>query len=324
MRVGVTGAGALGFHHARILRDLAGEAFVGIHDADPARAAHVAAELGVPALPTLEALIEAADAVSVAVPTRFHAASASAVLAAGRHAFIEKPVTVTVAEADALLAAAEAGGLVVQVGHVERYNRAVRAARAAITAPWYVEAERLAPYTPRGADVSVVLDLMIHDVDLLLWMMGAPPVRVEAIGGAWMRPTPDLAQARLTFAGGQVANVSAMRLAEGRRRALRIVQADGLIRCDLAAGTAEHFRLRADVDPAVLQLAPQGVEAFAERLVLEAPEGEPLRLELGDWLTAIRTGGTPPVTLRAGRDALAVTLEIESAIADGIARRGGR
>lgn len=298
-----------------------GDAFVGIYDRNTERAATVARELGVTAWPSLEALLEACDAVSIVVPTAHHASTATAVLRAGRHAFIEKPVTTTVADADALAALASTHGGVVQVGHVERYNRAVRAARPVVHRPWYVECERLAPFTPRGADVSVVLDLMIHDVDLLRWFLGSSPTQVEAIGAAWMMPTADMAQARLTFADGAVANLSAMRLAAERRRALRLFQADGVIRCDLATGTAEFWRLRADVDPATLSVAPQAPEAFAERIPLEAPEGETLRMELEAWLSAIATRQPPPVTLADGREALRIALDIEAAIAAGAAQR---
>ena len=322
VRVGVAGAGALGFHHARILRELTEDAFVGVYDADPARAAHVAGQLGVRAWPTREALVEAADAVSIAAPTAVHAAAATTVLAAGRHAFIEKPVTVTVEEADALAVLAASRGVVVQVGHVERYNRAVRAARPVVRDAWYLEASRLAPYTPRGADVSVVLDLMIHDIDLACWLLGAEPVDVAAIGAAYLKPTPDLAQARLTFAKGQVASLTTSRLHAGRRRTLTVVQRDGLVQCDLAAGTAAWWRLRDDVDPAALALAPQDTSQFAERVPLEAAEGETLRLEFVDWLAAIAGERSPAVSLADGRAALAVARRVEAAIAAGAALRG--
>lgn len=314
MRVGVAGAGALGRHHVRILRELAGDRFAGFYDGNVDRAATVAAELGVSAFSSLEALIEACDAVSIVVPTRAHAATATAVLSAGRHAFIEKPVTATVAEADAIVSLVAGRSLTVQVGHVERYNRAVRAARPYIVAPRYLEAARHNPYTPRGADVSVVADLMIHDVDLVVWLVGEEPSRIEASGGRWMRDTTDVAEARLMFPNGAVANLSTMRLAAERRRTLTVWQDNGVITMDLAAGTAEFHRLRGDVDAAALALAPQDVSAFTERLVLEAPEGETLRMELSDWLGAIEARRDPPVTLAAGRAALAVAQQIDAKI----------
>lgn len=314
MRVGVAGAGALGRHHVRILRELAGDRFAGFYDGNVDRAATVAAELGVSAFSSLEALIEACDAVSIVVPTRAHAATATAVLSAGRHAFIEKPVTATIAEADAIVSLVAGRSLTVQVGHVERYNRAVRAARPYIVGPRYLEAARHNPYTPRGADVSVVADLMIHDVDLVLWLVGEEPSRIEASGGRWMRDTTDVAEARLMFPNGAVANLSTMRLAAERRRTLTVWQDNGVITMDLAAGTAEFHRLRGDVDAAALALAPQDVSAFTERLVLEAPEGETLRMELSDWLGAIEARRDPPVTLAAGRAALAVAQQIDAKI----------
>jgi predicted dehydrogenase len=307
----------LGRHHVRILRELAGDAFAGFYDGNADRAAAVASELGVRAFASLDALIDATDAVSIVVPTRAHAATATAVLSAGRHAFIEKPVTATIAEADAIVSLVAGRALTVQVGHVERYNRAVRAARPYIVAPRYLEAARHNPYTPRGADVSVVADLMIHDVDLVLWLVGQEPSRIEASGGRWMRETTDVAEARLRFPDGTVANLSAMRLAAQRRRTLTVWQANGVITMDLAVGTAEFLRLRADVDPAVLALQPQEVSAFTERLTLEAPDGETLRMELTDWLGAIAARRDPPVTLAAGRAALAVAQQIDATILGG-------
>jgi predicted dehydrogenase len=274
----------------------------------------VASQLGVRAFPTLEALVAASDAVSVATATRAHHATAKAVVTAGRHVFVEKPITATVAEADDLLAAAAAAGVVVQVGHVERFNRAVRAARPHLRGVRYVEVERLAPYTPRGADVSVVADLMIHDVDLVLGIIGEVPVRVDAMGASVLRPTADLAQARLTFPSGAVANLSASRLSRERRRRLRAYQPGSYVSLDLAAGTGELLRLRDGLDAAALAQAPQDTAAFTERVALEAPEGEPLKLEFEAWLAAVRGEAPPPVSGQAGRDALAVAQAIEAAL----------
>ena len=172
----MAGAGGLGFHHVRILRDLPGITFAGFFDANPERAATVAAELGVPAHPTLEALIAASDAVSCVVPTTAHHAVGMSILVAGKHLFVEKPIAVTLEEADDLVRTAEQAGVVLQVGHVERFNRAVRAAWPHLADPLFVQSDRLAPYTPRGADVAVVLDLMIHDIDLVATIVGSPVV----------------------------------------------------------------------------------------------------------------------------------------------------
>ncbi|MBI3790711.1 MAG: Gfo/Idh/MocA family oxidoreductase [Gemmatimonadetes bacterium] len=319
MRIGVAGAGALGYHHVRILREMAGAAFAGFFEPDAARAAQVSAELGVSALPSLEALLAASDAVSVAAATTAHHAIAMAALAQGRHLFLEKPITATVAEADAVLAAAEARGVVVAVGHGERVNRAVRAAMPVIRDVRYVEVTRFAPFTARGADVSVVRDLTVHDLDLVLAMVGAPVTRVDAVGACVLADTLDVANARLTFANGAAATVSTARVAAARERRIRVVQRDGLVELDLLAATAVHHRLRADADRAAIRASKAAVDvaAFTERVVLEAPEGEPLRLQFAAWLRALRGEGRPVTTGREGRDALALALAVEDAILRG-------
>ncbi len=319
MRVGVAGAGALGFHHVRILRELSGDGFAGFYEPDPVRAASVAAELGVTAHPTLSALLGACDGVSIAAATTAHHAVAMACLDQGKHLFIEKPITATVAEADAVLAAATARGVVVGVGHGERVNRAVRAVWPVLEAPRFVSCTRLAPYTARGADVSVVSDLMVHDLDLVLAMIDAPVVRVDAVGASVLSPTPDLAHATVVFASGAMATLSASRVAAQRERRMQVVQPSGLLTLDLAAGTATHHRLRDASDRAALAASrtPVDPSAFSDAIVLQAPEGEPLRLEFVAWLAAMRGEGTVVVDGRQGRNALALALEIEAVIARG-------
>jgi predicted dehydrogenase len=313
-RVGVVGAGGLGVHHVRILRDLAGDRFGGFVDENPARAAQVADQLGVRALPTLEALLDEVDAVSIVVPTVSHHAVAAAALARGRHVFIEKPFTVTLAEADELLALADRAGVVLQVGHVERFNRAVRAAMPHIESPRFIESDRLAPFTPRGSDVAVVLDLMIHDLDLVHTLVASPVTDVQAIGVPVLTPQLDIANARLTFANGAVANITASRVSRERLRKLRIFQQSGYLSLDLAAGTGEYFRLRSDFDPSQLARAPRAIEEFVERVPLEAPDGEPLVLELSQFLGAIAGLNPVAVTGQEGREALEAALRIVAAV----------
>ncbi len=319
MRIGVAGAGALGFHHVRILRELAGDAFTGFHEPDTARATQVAAELGVTAHPTLGALLAASDAVSIAAATQAHHAVAMTCLASGKHLFIEKPITATVAEADAVLAVAEAKGLVIGVGHGERVNRAVRAAWPVIDRPRFISCTRYAPYTVRGADVSVVRDLMVHDLDLVLAMIGEPVARIEAVGACVIAETLDMAHAHLAFPSGAAASISTSRVAGLRERQMRIVQANGMIVLDLATGTATFHRLRADADRATLAASKVALEcsAYAEVVTLTAPEGEPLRLEFAAWMAALRGDGMPVVNGRQGRDVLALALDIEAAVARG-------
>lgn len=320
MRIGVAGAGGLGFHHVRILRDLPGVQFAGFFDANPERAAVVASELGVLAHDSLEALIAATDAVSCVVPTTAHHSVGMAVLTAGRHLFVEKPIAVTLEEADALVAAAQAAGVVLQVGHVERFNRAVRAAMPYLADPLFVQSDRLAPYTPRGADVAVVLDLMIHDIDLVATIVGSPVVSVSAVGVPILTDTLDIANARLEFASGAVATITASRVSREKTRKLRVFQRSGYLSLDLGSGAGMFFRMRTDVDPRELAAQATSLEQFVEPVPLFAPDGEPLRLELDSFIGAIRGEQPVVVTGSAGRDALATALRIVTDIDQHAAR----
>jgi predicted dehydrogenase len=309
-RVGVIGAGALGQHHVRILRDLAGERFVGLYDADSARAAAIAEQLGVVAHPTLDSLLVASDAVSIVVPTTAHFAVASAAIASGCHVFVEKPFTVTLDEADELLSMAQTAGRLVQVGHVERFNRAVRAALPYVESPRFIESDRLAPFNPRGSDVAVVLDLMIHDIDLVRTLVGERVTDVQATGIPVLTPQLDIANARLVFANGAVANVTASRVSRERVRKLRLFQRSGYLSLDLAAGSGEFFRMRRDLDPATLAAQPRALEEFVERIALTAPEAEPLWIELSQFIEAIEGRAPVAVSGEEGREALSVALRI--------------
>jgi predicted dehydrogenase len=321
----VIGAGALGFHHARLLRDLEGPAFAGFHDARPERAEKVARELGVRAFPSLEALLDEVDAVTIVVPTPAHFDVARDVLGRGIHALIEKPIATTLEEADAMLALARAHGAIVQTGHVERFNRAIRAALPYVDAPRFIESDRLAPFNPRGADVAVVLDLMIHDIDLVHTLVDGHAAAVSAVGVPVLTPFVDIANARLTFDSGAVANITASRVSRERMRKLRIFQRSGYLSLDLGRGEGEFFRLRGDVDVAVLAAAPAALEQFVERIPLRAEEGEPLRLELESFLAAVRGEAAVAVTGEAGREALAVALQIVADIDRSLpALAGGR
>ena len=310
VKVGVVGAGSLGYHHVRLLRDLLGGDFVGFHERSAERAKQVAGELGVHAFDTLDALVDAVDAVSIVTSTTAHYATARAAIERGKHVFIEKPITVTLAEADELLALAESKGVMIQVGHVERFNRAMRAALPYVAAPRFIESDRLAPFSPRGSDVAVVLDLMIHDIDLVLTLTGSDVAHVEAIGVNVLTPMIDIANARLTFASGAVANITASRVSRSRTRKLRLFQPTGYITLDLGAGNGEFYRMRDGLDLAAMTKGPVAMDAFVERVPLEAPEGEPLKLEFESWLAALRGAGPLLVTGRAGRQALDVALRV--------------
>lgn len=314
LRIGVVGTGSLGYHHARILRDLPGIVFKGFFEANADRAGTVSRELGIRAYPTLEGLLADVDAVSIVVPTSHHHAVAMQALQAGKHLLIEKPITVTLAEADELLALAESKGLLVQIGHIERFNRAIRAALPHVDTPLFIDSDRLAPFNPRGSDVAVVLDLMIHDIDLVLTLTGAKVREVSAAGLPVLTPSIDIADARITFENGAVATITSSRVSKDRMRKLRIFQKNGYLSLDLASGTGELYRLRGDVDLATLAKQAQPLEAFVERVAIDAPEGEPLRLELESFVAALKGEAPVAVSGRAGRDALAVALRIVSDI----------
>jgi predicted dehydrogenase len=315
-RVGVIGAGSLGFHHARILREVAGAEMVGIFDADPARAATVSAELGVHAFPARDALLEAVDAAVVAVPTTAHAEVALAALDAGVHLLIEKPIAASVEEADAIVARAEAGGLVVATGHVERFNGALRACEQYLEDPRFAESHRLASFGPRGTDVAVVLDLMIHDIDLLLGLVRRPVETVDAVGVGVLTGNVDIANARLVFEGGAVANITASRVSLERMRKIRFFQRSGYLSLDLAAGTGEFLRLKKGATLPDGDLSLLSLMSVVERIELKGDGTEPLRAELEAWVAAVRGEGPLVVSGRDGRDALAVALRIMEKIED--------
>ena len=309
-RVGVVGAGSLGFHHIRILRDLPGVRFAGFFESKPERAAEVSKELGVTGHPTLERLLEVSDAVIIVVPTSGHFAAATAAITRGRHVFIEKPITTTLEEADSLLELARQKGAMVQIGHIERFNQAVRAALPYVSKPRFIDSERLAPFSPRGSDVAVVLDLMIHDIDLLLTLVGSGAKSISAVGVPVLTPMLDIANARVTFTSGAVANITSSRISRERKRKIRIFQQSGYLSLDLAAGTGEFFRLKSDIDPLAIRAAPADITAFVDRIKLEAPPGEPLKLELESFVAALKGNSPVVVTGEEGRLALGVALQI--------------
>ena len=310
----MVGAGSLGHHHVRLLRDVPGARLVGFHELRPERARQVSQELGVPALPTLDALLDQVDAVTVVVPTVAHHAVAKAALERGKHVMIEKPIAATLDEADDLLAAAKRSGALVQTGHVERFNRAIRGALPYIDGPRFIESDRLAPFNPRGSDVAVVLDLMIHDIDLVRTLVGGHVDDLHAVGVPVLTPSVDIASARLSFDTGAVANITASRVSRERLRKIRIFQRTGYLSLDLAAGSGEFYRLRTDVDFSQIAKAPLALEAFVERVVLDAEEGEPLRLELKSFVAAVHGHANVVVSGADGREALAVALRINREI----------
>ena len=318
LKVGVVGVGSLGFHHARILRDVPGVQLVGVHDSNPARLAQVAAELGITAVDAQNELLDQVQACVVAVPTLAHERVACAALERGVHVLVEKPIAPDLAAADRMLEAAEQSGALIQIGHVERFNGALRACEPYLDQPIFVESHRLAPFGPRGTDVAVVLDLMIHDLDLVLSLMHRPVETIAAVGVPVMTSSPDIANARIEFEGGGVANLTASRVSLERMRKIRFFQRSGYISLDLAAGTGEFLRLRPGVslEQRLAALGPDRPLDFAtlmdivERISLRSDGTEPLRAELESFAAAAQGQAPVAVSGREGRDALAVALEI--------------
>lgn len=293
----------------RLLRQQAGTTLAGFFDANREQAARVANELGARPFDSLEALLASVDAAVIVVPTPAHYAVARAALEKGIHLLIEKPIAATLAEADELVDLAKSKGTLLQIGHVERFNRAVRAAAPHINNPLFIESERLAPYNPRGADVAVVLDLMIHDIDLVLALVRSR-VRDVRAAGAGVLTGVDMTNAWLQFESGAVASIKASRLARDRLRKIRIFQPGGYLSLDLAAGTGEFYELKEGLDVRELAKNPQPIEKLVERHKLKAPEGEPLRLEHESFVAAIQGKSPVVVTGEDGRDALKVALRI--------------
>ena len=309
--VGVIGVGALGRHHARHMAGLDEVRLVGVYDTDAARARAVAGEFGTTACADLDELLGRVEAVTVAVPTPAHAAVGLAALSRGVPLLMEKPLAASVAEADALVAAAARGRLQLQVGHIERYNRAIRAAEPYLHGPRYIESQRLAPFQPRGTDVAVVLDLMIHDLDLVLHLTGgAEALEVRASGLPLLSSHLDIANARVEFANGAVALATASRVSRERVRRLRLFQPNGYFSLDLASGGGEFMRVRSDWQPGT----GQALTDVVERIVLEAPEADALQLELRSFIHAVRGQHEPVVSGQEGRAALALALRVADAV----------
>ena len=307
-RVGVIGVGALGQHHARVYAELPEATLVGVHDRDPERAREVAARHGCRVFDDAEALAREVDAVSVAVPTEAHHAVAGALLDAGRHVLVEKPITASLTEADDLIARAAARDVRLQVGHVERFNPALDILREAVKAPRFVEAHRLGAFSPRSLDVDVVLDLMIHDLDIVLWLDGSDPVQVDAVGVPVLTPRVDIANARLRFASGLIANLTASRVSADRVRKFRVFAPRTYVSVDLAAREARVYRLS--------EALGENNRPEIDVQTTKRQQEEPLRRQLAAFVHAVQSGGRPVVAGEDGRRALALARTVIDRMAD--------
>ena len=326
LRVAVIGVGHLGKIHARLLRQLPQVELVGIVDPIESARAQVAAEFQAPSYADHRALLGQIDAAIVATPTRYHHAVAFDLLSNGVHVFVEKPITLNVGDADELVATAEEKQLVLQVGHVERFNPALTAAAPHIREPKYIEAVRASAFTCRSTDIGVVLDLMIHDIDVVLSLVDDDVVNVQSLGAAVFGPNEDWAQARLTFAHGCVANLSASRVSPQAKRSLSVISPDSYASIDFAAKTAEVMRTSAAVHRGELDvnsLSPAEKthlqqHLFQDYLPLESlavQDCNAIHEEHKDFFAAIATCGQARVSGRDGRRALDVAERILAEIA---------
>jgi predicted dehydrogenase len=314
IRCGVWGVGVWGEKHARVYAALPESKLVGVWDQSAERARAVAEQYGTRAFDSPEALLRECEAVSVATPTVAHRAATEQALAAGCHVLVEKPMAVTVAEADAMIAAGKRAGRTLQVGQVERFNPALLAARPFVNGLKFIEGHRMAMFQPRSLDIDVVGDLMIHDIDAVLHLTGRTPTQISAVGVAVLSSNEDIANARLEFDDGCVANLTASRVSVERLRRLRFFQGNAYVSVDLFEKTGEAFVIK---DPGSFRpghVDPLALLAGIQRTKLVVPPGEPLTLELTAFLRSLQGDGEGAASAQAGRDALYVAEEVREAM----------
>jgi predicted dehydrogenase len=299
MRVAVIGVGHLGQHHARVYAAMDDVELVAVVDTNRSRGEEIARKFGTAAVEDSRDLIGRVDAISVAVPTDAHVEVSLPFLDAGTAVLVEKPLAASLDDADRLIAAAEKSGAVLATGHTERFNPAIEVARPLIKSPRFIEVHRLGTFPERSLDIDVIFDLMIHDLDLLLAVVGSEVVSVEAVGVNVLTARTDIANARLRFASGCIANLTASRISRDRVRKIRFFQHNTYVSVDYAAREVEAYRLvPGDGRPAI-----QGGK-------LPVVDEEPLRRELADFVESARTKRKPGVTGREGRDALALATRV--------------
>jgi len=317
IRCGVAGVGSLGQHHARIYAALPGAMLAGIYETNDARAAEIASRFNCPRFPTLDALGAACDAVSVVVPTDLHATVALPLLAKGCHVLIEKPLCASLPEAEQVLAAARANKCLVQVGHIEHFNPVMAFLEKHADEPRYITAERLAPYQSRGTEVGVVLDLMIHDIGIVLALVKSPIAKIDSVGVTVLSKSEDIANARIQFQNGCVANLSASRMSTKKQREIRIFQGDAYLSLDFMNQTG-HLVKKSDIIAYGLKMKIGLVKAgdLSAIPVKEIPieKGEPLALELAHFVDSVAKAKQPKVGGALGKSALEVAITITDQI----------
>lgn len=315
LKAGVLGAGHLGKIHIKLLKEIEGIKLIGFYDADPATARSVSEEFGIPFFESEDELIDACDAIDIVTPTLYHYEGASKALKKFKHVFIEKPVTSTLDEAKSLLQIANEAKVKVQVGHVERFNPAFKAAREFCKQPMFIESHRLAQFNPRGTDVSVVLDLMIHDIDIVLSVVKANIKKISASGVAIVSDSPDIANARIEFDNGCVANLTSSRISMKNMRKSRFFQRDAYISVDFLDKEVNVIRLKdvvGEPDPFAMTI-DLGAGKGSKQIIFDKPATPPInaiKTELETFFQAIREDLVPEVTLHDGLNALDVATRI--------------
>lgn len=320
VRIGVVGTGHLGSVHAKLLAEVKAVKLTQLFDEDRSKAGSLAKTLGTTAAGSLDELLGNVDAVSIATTTSSHYDVAIKAIERGVHVFIEKPITDTIERGEDLVAQAARKGVKIQVGHIERFNPAILSLEQYELKPMFVECHRLAQFNPRGTDVAVVLDLMIHDIDLIMSLVRSDVKSVEASGVAVVSDSIDIANARLQFTNGCVANVTASRISQNKMRKIRLFQQDSYISIDLLQGQSEVFRLVDEKDqkskPTML-LGKIDQGSRKRMIVYEQPEAREvnaLKFELELFVNSVKTGAEVPVTGRDGVQALRVAERIMAAI----------
>lgn len=310
LKAGVLGAGHLGKIHLKLLNQSPHYKLVGFYDATATVRDAIASEFGYTAFSSIDELIAACDVIDVVTPTTNHFESAQKVIAAGKHLFIEKPITQTVAEAEKLINLANKHKVKGAVGHVERYNPAFTAVCHTIKNPMFIETHRLAEFNPRGTDVPVVLDLMIHDIDVILSVVQSPVASVDASGVSVISDTPDIANARIVFENGCVANLTASRISLKNMRKSRFFQKDAYIAVDFLEKKVEVVKMKdAPQNPGDFDMILQNAEGIKKQIYFENPDINPNNAildELNDFAAAITDNREPQVNLKAGTEALRV------------------
>jgi predicted dehydrogenase len=321
IKCGVIGVGSLGQHHARIYASLPTAELAGIFETNDARAAEICAKFNCRRFTSLDELGEMCDAVSVVVPTDKHAVVALPLLAKGCHLLIEKPICASLAEAEQVLAAAQAAGVLVQVGHIEHFNPVMGFLEKEVSQPRFISAERLAPFTPRGTEVGVVLDLMIHDIGIVLELVKSPVVKIDSVGVSVLSKTEDIANARIQFANGCVANLSTSRMSLKKVREIRVFQPSGYFSFDFMNQSGHLVRKAGMLEYAGKLIAgaikPGDLGAVPiEPVPLE--KGEPLALELAHFVDSVQKAKQPKVGAALGKTALEVAITITEQIRAGL------